>query len=163
MRSERTPAAELCTDLPFFIADVPVVWLFSLISMIDEMGSEEIWGEEKQPMEKAKATSEWEGREKNVKCLRCKSSARRRDRMKEHYQPSSSINLISSGWKKREKERKFQRTAGRESERRVEEIHPLARCEGREETRKLLVLSLPPTNQRCEIFFHPSLWHVRER
>jgi len=26
--------------------------------------------------------------------------------MKEHYQPSSSINLISSGWKEREKEQK---------------------------------------------------------
>lgn len=38
--------------------------------------------------------------------FRCKSSARRRDRMKEHYQPSSSINLISSGRKEREKEQK---------------------------------------------------------
>ena len=46
-------------------------------------------------------------RKRDVKYLRCKSSARRRDRMKEHYQPSSSINLISSGGKrKREKKSK---------------------------------------------------------
>ncbi len=43
---------------------------------------------------------------KKMSSVRCKSSARRRDRMKEHYQPSSSINLISSGWKEREKEQK---------------------------------------------------------
>jgi hypothetical protein len=68
-----------------------ILLLLSLMSIIDEAS-----------VEREKCVFQWK---KNVKCLRCKSSARRRDRMKEHYQPSSSINLISSGWKERERKR----------------------------------------------------------